>query len=186
MLKEGSMKNFPFNKTHHPMFWLSWVVIVLLIDTRVLPASEPKNDKISSPMEITADRMVTDNATNTAEFSGSVKATQGGTQITADRLILHYGQSNASAANDIDKIEAIGQVRILFDNRVAVSEQAVYTTSDRKLVLVGPNSKISEGTDEISGGQITFDRNSEKVTITKGNQDGQVKAIIRSDQRGLN
>jgi lipopolysaccharide export system protein LptA len=179
------MKNFPFEK-RQPLLWLGCVVIVLMFGTRMLPAAEPKTNNAASPIEITADRMVTDNTSNTAEFSGNVKAVQDETQITADRLILHYSQSGTSVSNGIDKIEAIGQVRILFDNRVAVSEQAVYTTSDRKLVLVGPNSKISEGTDEISGGQITFDRNTEKVTITKGNQDGQVKAIIRSDQRGLN
>jgi lipopolysaccharide export system protein LptA len=184
------MKNSPFKEKRRAKGLILIVLSCLLICPWGVTAETPQADDSAQTIEITADRLITDNDIHTAEFSGNVTAIQGGTQITADRLILHYGGQNrgkgSRAMNNIEKIEAIGRVRMMFDNRVAVSEQAVYTTSDRKLVFTGPSSKISEGRDEITGGEIIFDRNTKKVTIGKGGQDDQVKAIIRSNQRGLN
>lgn len=184
------MKNCPFNGNRHTGWSIGIVLWLLLICPPWLGADEPVTENDTQPIEITADQLITDNNAQTAEFSGNVTAIQGGTKITADRLILHYGSNNntpkSQAANNIEKIEAMGRVRMMFDNRVAVSEQAVYTTKDRKLIFRGPSSKISEGQDEITGGEIIFDRNTKKVTIGKGDQKNQVKAIIRSNQRGLN
>lgn len=183
------MKNFPCSGSVG-LVWRVCMVLALLVGPHWLAAAEPAVENDNQPIEITADRLVTDNSAHTAEFSGNVTAIQSGTKITADRLILHYGgrnqETSAQAMNNIEKIEAMGHVRMMFDNRVAVSEQAVYTTKDRKLIFTGPSSRIIDGQDEITGGKIIFDRNSNKVTIGKGNQDDQVKAIIRSNQRGLN
>lgn len=141
----------------------------------------------AEPIRITADRLVSDSNKRTAEFSGKVKAVQGQTIITADRLKLTYkdGQRDNTETESIDTIEAQGQVHITFDNRVAVSEKAVYTTVDRKLVLSGPNSKITSGQDVITGSRITFYRDAGRVEIV-GDAENQVKATIHSDQSGLN
>jgi lipopolysaccharide export system protein LptA len=151
-------------------------------------AREAPNDH-PKPIEITADQLVTNSTAHTAEFSGNVTAIQGETTVTADRLVLHYGSTGTSTEDgnrtNIEKFEAFGNVRIQFDNRLAVSDQAVYTTRDRRLVLTGPESKVSSGGDEVSGTQIVFDRNTDQVTIT-GDQKSQVKAVIHSNQRGLN
>lgn len=183
------MKNSPCS-TSVGLVWRVCMVLALLVGSHGLAVAEPEVEDNTQPIEITSDRLVSDNSTHTAEFSGNVTAIQGGTKITADRLILYYGGRNretqTQTMNNIEKIEALGHVRMLFDNRVAVSEQAVYTTKDRKLIFTGPSSKIIDGQDEVTGGKIIFDRNSNKVTIGKGNQDDQVKAIIRSNQRGLN
>lgn len=174
----------------HSMCRVAWMVIVLLANTHILAASDLATPNENGPIKITADKLVTDSKAQTAEFTGNVTATQGDTKITADRLILHYGGQGdgqgKQVANDIKQIEAVGQVRILFDNRVAVSDKAVYTTEDRKLILRGPGSMIKDGQDEISGGEIIFERDTEKVFINKGQHEGQVKAIINSDQVGLN
>jgi lipopolysaccharide export system protein LptA len=155
-----------------------------------LPAEEKKpTPEPGGPIDISADRLVSDTNERTAEFLGNVKVVQGTTTITADRLKLAYKAGNQEKAPDpaqagadsIDSIEATGHVRIALDNRVAVGEKAVYTTSDRKLVISGPGARITSGPDVIEGSTITFHRDSGKVEMV-----GQVKAIIRSDQRGLN
>jgi lipopolysaccharide export system protein LptA len=165
------------------------MILILLANAHILAASDSATPNQNGPIKITADRFFVDNRSQMAEFSGNVTAIQGNTQITADRLILHYGgqgdERNEQAARNIKQYEALGNVRILFDNRVAVSDKAVYTTKDRKLILRGPGSMIKDGEDKVSGGEIIFERDTEKVFINKGQHEGQVKAIINSDQMGL-
>lgn len=141
------------------------------------------------PIRITADKLVTDDKAHSAEFSGNVTAIQGDTTVTAQRLILYYGSPAPGQAeaglNSIERMEASGHVHIRFDNRLAVSEQAVYTTSDRKLVLTGPGSQVTSGQNVVTGSKITFNRNDGSVVI-EGDRKNQVEAEIHSDQRGLN
>jgi lipopolysaccharide export system protein LptA len=142
-----------------------------------------------APIRITADKLVTDNQKRSAEFSGNVKAVQENTLITTDRLTLFYseqgGPSPSDTPNRIERMEASGRVRIEFDNKVAVSNQAVYIISERKLVLSGPESKVVSGLDEISGSKITFYRDSGQVAL-EGDGENRVKAIIHSGNKGLN
>jgi lipopolysaccharide export system protein LptA len=147
----------------------------------------------TDPIRITADKLVTDNRTNSAQFTGSVRAVQGQSILTADSLTLIFDSkgdesdtfTSAEGSADIKRIEARGNVRIEFDNRVAVGEQAVYITSERKLVLKGPGAKVISGKDEVVGSTITFYRDDGRVSM-EGDGKDRVKAIIHSDQRGLN
>lgn len=148
-------------------------------------ADKPNRD----PIRITADKLVTDNQKRSAQFSGDVKAVQGETVMTTDRLTIFYGSQKDSSATEsttkIERMEADGNVRIEFDNKVAVSNQAVYIVAERKLVLSGPGSKVISGKDEISGSKITFFRENGHVAL-ESDDETRVKAIIHSDQRGLN
>ena len=151
-------------------------------------AAEPEQQTPKSPIEITADMMVTDSQAHAAVFSGNVTATQGKTRLTADKLTIFYkagSGAGAVAANDIDRLEAGGHVRISFDNKLAVSNQAVYIIKERKLILEGPESKVVSGKDEITGSKITFYRDDGRMTLESDDR-SRVKAIIHSEQRGLN
>jgi len=145
----------------------------------------------ASPIHITADKMVNDARKRIVIFTGNVRVVQGDTAISADKMVLYYregdggGQEEKSGGNNIDTIEASGRVRIEMDNRVAESAKAVYTTKNKLLVLSGPGSKVISGSDVIEGSVITFDRETGNVKID-GDGKNQVKAIIRSDQMGLN
>jgi lipopolysaccharide export system protein LptA len=147
----------------------------------------------ADPIRITADKLVTDGRTNSARFTGSVRAVQGQSILTADSLTLIFDSKgdesgtsmSAEGPADIKRIEAKGSVRIEFDNRVAVGEQAVYITDERKLVLKGPGAKVISGKDEVVGSKITFYRNDGRVSM-EGDGKNRVKAIIHSGQKGLN
>lgn len=166
---------------------------IVLMGFALLMALPAKADEATKkpnrdPIRITADKLVTDNQKRSAQFTGDVKAVQGKTVITADRLTIFYSSkkdSSSDSATNIERMEADGHVRIEFDNKVAVSNQAVYIIAERKLVLSGPESKVISGKDEISGNKITFFRDSGHVAL-EGDDDNRVKAIIHSDQRGLN
>jgi lipopolysaccharide export system protein LptA len=152
-------------------------------------AADLQQQQPSSPIEITADMMVTDSKAHAAIFSGNVSATQAATRLTADKLTIFYKQSTAGSesmsSSDIERLEALGHVRILFDNKLAVSNQAVYIIEERKLILEGPESKVVSGQDEITGSKITFYRDDGRMTLESDDR-SRVKAVIRSDQRGLN
>ncbi|MBR9981970.1 MAG: hypothetical protein KFF50_13160 [Desulfatitalea sp.] len=168
---------------------MAWLIGGLLA-TGIALAAEPAADtKAADAIHITADRLISDSNARTAEFIGNVRAVQDQTIITADRLKLTYreggGGPEGVGTNSLDTIEASGRVRITFDNRVAVSEKAVYTTDDKKLVLTGPESRITSGKDVITGTQITFHRETGRVEIV-GDDQNQVKATIHSEESGLN
>jgi lipopolysaccharide export system protein LptA len=162
--------------------WLACPAPDAAIAAETQPAAQP-------PIHIVADRLVAHNESRSAEFIGRVRVVQGATTIQADRLKLVYkdgeGESTGLQAESIDSIEAVGNVRIEMDDRVAESQRAVYTAADRKLVLTGPGARVISGPNVIEGGTITFYRESGRVEMI-GDEKNPVKAIIRSDQRGLN
>ncbi len=167
------------------------VFALIVGSTALAPVLAEESDQLKKrdPIRITADKLVTDNAKRSAQFSGNVKAVQGNTVITADRLSIFYtsdgGSSAAAPGSNIERLKAEGNVRIEFDNKVAVSNQAVYIIAERKLVLSGPGSKVVSGQDEISGSKITFFRDDGRVTL-EGDENNRVNAIIHSDHQGLN
>jgi lipopolysaccharide export system protein LptA len=150
-------------------------------------AVEDNASPTAKEITIRADRLVTDIKDRKAEFSGGVVANQGSNTISADRLIVFYSADGGAdkPQESIQRIEAYGNVRIVFDNRNAVSEKAIYSPGERKLILSGPGTKIISGQDEIVGQEIVFDRERQTVNIESHGK-GQVNAVIRSNQRGLN
>ncbi len=171
---------------------LELLLVFALLSFGAVQAGEIAPADAKAPIHITSDKLVIDNDAHTAVFSHNVKAVQQDTTVTADRLIIVYQQADdkndkqgAVRGDNIDRIEAYGHVRIEFDNRVAVSEQVIYITAERKLVLSGPGSKVTSGQDEVVGDKITFFRNDGRVKVESDGQN-QVKAVIHSDQRGLN
>jgi lipopolysaccharide export system protein LptA len=171
------------------LFWaLAAGLLCGPVRTAPARAEAPGEKAPSGPIEITADKLKTDNQKRSALFSGNVTAVQGDTKLTADQLTIFYkskSSGESTGTNDIERLEAHGHVRIEFDNRLAVSNQAVYIIEERKLVLEGPGSKVISDQDEITGTKITFYRNDGRM-ILEGDDQNRVKAVIHSDQRGLN
>lgn len=191
-----SMKNRQFRINSAALAYLLAFLTIVCVScgfTGDARADRQADKQQKDPIHITADKLVTDGSTNSARFTGSVRAVQGESTLTADSLTLIFdskGEKSGTATStegsaDIKRIEAHGNVRIEFDNRVAVGEQAVYITDERKLVLKGPGAKVISGKDEVVGSTITFFRDDGRVSM-EGDGKNRVKAIIHSGQRGLN
>ena len=148
--------------------------------------SEIEKDKI----HITADTLISESETGVAEFIGNVRAIQERTVITSDSLKIYYKQDVKNKKNgptgeaSIEKIVASGNVKITFDNKVAVTQQAVYQTEARILILSGANSKVISGNDSISGEKITYYRNDERIKVESGPEQ-RVEAVFSSGGKGL-
>ena len=149
--------------------------------------AQPAMPDIASRKEkihISAKNLMVDGEGKYGEFSGNVRVTQGSTVITSDRLRILYkarqGKKTASGEDTIEKIIAEGRVRITLDDKVAETDQAVYTTADQILVLSGANSKVSMGNNSISGNQITLYRADGRIKV-ESSSDKPVEAVFYPD-----
>ncbi len=141
-----------------------------------------------TPLHITADRMIIDSEANYAEFAGNARAVQGNLVITAQKLKIFFKDDSnidrepAAGEESIKKIIADDNVRITFDNRIAVAEKAMYLTDEKVLVLSGRDSKIIMGKDSITGTKITFYRADGRIKV-EGSSEERVKAIFYTGEK---
>jgi lipopolysaccharide export system protein LptA len=139
-------------------------------------------------IHITSDRLISNNEAGYAEFIGNVTATQKESVITADSLKLFFKKNLANKGalsvdeESIHEIVAKGNVKIKFDNRVAVTQQAVYNTETMVLVLTGEDSRIISEKDSISGEKITFYRADGRINVESGSKK-RVEAVFYSGQQ---
>ncbi|MBW1840375.1 MAG: hypothetical protein JRF27_08085 [Deltaproteobacteria bacterium] len=166
---------------------------VFFLQTLFLTFIVLADDKGINPEEkirITANKLISDSEAKWAEFIGNVKAVQGSNMIMADSIKIFYtgglekDNKTASGGDAIKEIVAKGNVKVHFDNRVAVTRQAVYTTEKRVLVLSGDGSRITSGDDSISGEKITVYRDDGRVEV-EGGSGKQVEAVFHSGGKGI-
>lgn len=148
------------------------------------------NDTKDEMIFITSDKLISDNEAGYAEFIGNVRAVQGTTVITANKLKIYFNEGlnnnkNIVASEEsIKKIVANGNVTIESDNRTMKTEHAVYTTATGIVVLSGANSKIIDGNNSISGSKITLFRDSGRIQV-ESDSDKRVEALIYSGKKGI-
>ncbi len=148
-------------------------------------AGKPK-DKI----HVVADLLISDSEAHSAEFVGNVRATQGDTVITSDRLKIFYSENTersknpSTAESAIKRIVATGNVVITFDNRIATAQEATYDTKQNTLVLSGSPSKITSGPDSIMGEKITYNRADGRIVVEKGHG-SRVEVVLHPKEGGL-
>ena len=193
------MRRLRYNQSGNQIlfFWITaFMLVAVLMNSFVHAEDKPnftdthknkKNDKI----HITADKLISDHEAKYTEFIGNVRATQRDTVITADKLKIFFkrgvGNKKNPLAGDesINKIVADGNVQIKFDNRVAVTQQAVYITETRVLVLSGADSKVISGDNSISGEKITIYRTDGRIQVESG-KEARVEALLYPGEKGIN
>ncbi len=177
---------FFFYFTGLPVLVVLWVLVISAIaqdDPARKPIPETEN-----PIRITADSLITDPRNKTAEFIGHVLATQGDTTITSAKLKVYYRkgiQSGPTSGMDaIVRMVAQGTVKIVLGDTVAHTEHAEYIADRRIVVLTGPNSRILDGNNSISGQKITLYRDDRRIHVA-GTQEKPVEAFFYSDENIL-
>ncbi len=127
----------------------------------------------SQPIDITSDKVEAYWKENLIIFTGNVIARQRDIVIYADSLeavIIEDGKG-------IDRVTAGGNVKIQQGLRVANCQKAVFYNLDQKVVLTG-DPKVSEGENIVSGDEIIFDIDKNRVDV-KGGPSGRGKAKIQ-------
>lgn len=110
-----------------------------------------KGDK-DSPLIITSKTLLADNKKRTAEFNGSVKAVKGNVTFYANNMVVFYTEDKNQ---QIDHIDAKGNIVLIQDNKTITSEQAIYYGSNERVVFTGrPEAK--EGRNIVTGTKIEY------------------------------
>ena len=145
--------------------WLLLIIRTLVALALLLSAASAADhkDRSNLPITIKSNEMAADNKGKTAIFTGKVVAKQGDVTIYSDRLTINYGDKK----NDIEKIEADGNVRIVQENRIGTASHAVYESTQGRITLTG-NPKVMQGTDTMSGNVITYFIDDDRSEVSSG------------------
>jgi lipopolysaccharide export system protein LptA len=115
------------------------------------------------PIDISSDSVETLTKENLILFKGNVMARQRDIVIYADSL-------EAVVINDgkgIEKVIAAGNVKIQQGLRVANCQKAIFYNLDKKVVLTG-EPKVWEGDNSVSGEEIVFDIEQNRIEVKGG------------------
>jgi len=149
---------------------LSFMVLALSLCTAVAYAAQGVSGK--EPLKVKSDTLTTDNEKKTAIFEGKVVAHQGDMVLYTDRLVVSY----SGPGNEVSRVEAFGNVRIVQQERQATGAHGVYQPKEGRVVLDG-NPKVVSGDDVITGKVITYYVNEQKSVVTSGPKE-RVEAVI--------
>ncbi|HEY3308471.1 MAG TPA: lipopolysaccharide transport periplasmic protein LptA [Desulfuromonadaceae bacterium] len=135
--------------------------------------SPVRKDRSSQPITIKSNELSADNKGKTALFAGKVVAKQSDITIYSDKLTVNY----ADEKNDVEKIEAVGNVRIVQENRIATAGHAIYDSKLGRITLTG-NPKVTEGAaNTISGSTIIYYLDEERSEVRSEGKDRVVTTI---------
>lgn len=145
------------------------------------------------PIEITSDRLDAFNEKRMVVFSGNVVATQQDKTIYADTLNIFYKKDASSqaksqakkkqetAGGELDRIEAVGKVRIVQQNRLVTGEKAVYLQGEQKIIVTG-DPVLKEGDNIIKGDRVVVLLDENKGIVESSKQKRVTAVINPPDQ----
>ena len=154
---------------HKKLFFFMALIIGLFHLSISLGFSEPIKDKNhkqnkATTIEITSDRMRSENGGQKIIFSGNVSVTSDATIITSDIVEVY----NNSDKKEAEEIVAIGNVKITRGNKKARGDRAVYLKNLQKIILTGnPNAVAWEGQDIIEGREMIFLMNKDRFVVNE-------------------
>jgi lipopolysaccharide export system protein LptA len=147
--------------------------------TAVIAETPARKERSNLPISVKSNEMTADNKGKMATFSGKVVAKQGDITIFADTLVVNY----ADEKGDVKKVEALGNVRIVQQNRTGFADQAVYDSLHGSIVLTG-SPRVVQGGDSISGKVITYFLDDDKSDVSSGGDPkARVEAVINPPAR---
>ncbi len=130
-------------------------VVLLLMAWPCLAQSPLKEESAKSkePIEITSDRMRSENGGVKIVFSGNVVSYRGDLKITSDIMEVY----NSEDKKETDEIVAIGNVVITRGLKKATGDRAVYLDKLQKIILTGtPKATAWEEENMIEGREMIF------------------------------
>jgi lipopolysaccharide export system protein LptA len=187
MLPGYSAKKWSFNALSK--FTVLGTVLMILFYLLLTPAladeqplySDPKQDQ--ERIRITANELETDNEKNRAVFIGDVRAVQGNTVITCQRLTIFYGDKAISGggAGAVERVIATEAVKIIMENRIGVADKAEYSMNSGDIILTGEPAKVTTGNNSVAGKKIIINRNDNRMTVERGTSQ-RVEAVLYPEE----
>lgn len=159
----------------------SAIAILLALTATVLASGLSGGLRSNQPIKIKSDELLTDTANRTATFVGKVSARQGDITIYSDKLVIKHSEKD----QDVDSVEASGNVRVIQGDRQATAGHAVYDNKAGKIVF-DMSPKVFQGNNIVSGKVITYFVEEQRSVVTGGGDgaDARVEAEIHPRGKG--
>jgi lipopolysaccharide export system protein LptA len=116
------------------------------------------------PMVITSRHMEADKLGDKVTFTGDVVLKKEGMTLYSDSMIVFYDVPTKG----VREIEALGNVVVRKDGRVALSNKASYFSREEKIVLTG-DARIIENENQLGGERITLFMRDDRSIVEGGN-----------------
>ena len=148
-----------------------WLVPALFITLAIaLPASA------QSPVEITSDQFVMNEAAREAVFTGNVVVVHPTVTVWAPKVVATYG---AGGTTDIETfIASGGNVRLKTKDQDATGDQAVYSPGDQLLRLTG-NVVVNNASGSVNATELIVNLATSVSTFTSSGG-GRVTGVFTS------
>lgn len=143
----------------------------------VVAAEKSAGGRNRQPIQIKSDELLADNSKRTATFVGNVVARQGDLVLSADKLVVTYGEQG----NELSRAEAFNNVRIVQGPRRGQASHGIYDTVKGTIVLDG-NPKVFQGENTITGAVITYYLDEDR-SVVSGGPGGRVEAVIQPKEQ---
>jgi len=121
-----------------------------------------------SPIFIKSDNVEYSDKTREGEFTGNVIATQDSLTLHAQKLKVKFDEGGKK----INEITSTGNVKIVRDDLITNSEQAIFYNNEQKMILTG-NPRVSSKNNKFSGEKITVYLKENRLVMERS-----VKGII--------
>jgi len=119
--------------------------------------STPSPFTSDRPIKITSDNLEADNKRNEVIFKGNVVAKQGDMVIFSDKMRVNY-----EAKGGIRRVEALGNVKMKQEDRIATGKKIVFYNAEQKIVMTG-SPRIWQDDNLISCDKVTVLLKEDKI-----------------------
>jgi lipopolysaccharide export system protein LptA len=137
------------------------LVSLLCAASAVAEARQPKERR--EPIVISASRLDADKLGDKVTFRGDVTLKKESMTLSSDSMIVYYDVRSKG----IREIEALGNVVVRKDGRVALSKRASYYSREEKIVLTG-DARIVENENQLGGDRITLFMRDDRSIVEGG------------------
>ncbi len=137
-------------------------VLISLVWATTAAVARPVKEK-REPIVITASRMEADKLGDKVIFKGEVTLKKEGMTLNSDSMIVFYD----ARSKGIKEIEALGNVVVRKEGRVALSNRAFYYSREEKIVLTG-DARIIENENQLGGEKITLFMRDDRSIVEGG------------------
>ena len=138
-------------------------MLLSLFLTAAAPDTGSQEKDKREPIVITANRMEAEKLGDKVTFTGDVTLKKEGMTLYSDSMVVFYDVPTKG----IKEIDALGNVVVQKDGRVALSNQASYFSQEEKIVLTG-DARIIENENQIGGDRITLFMRDDRSIVEGG------------------
>jgi len=145
-------------------FRSSLLVAAALLLMAAAPDEARKFELKREPIVVTSASMKADRLGERVTFSGEVTLKKEAMTLNSDSITVFYDAGTKA----IREIEALGNVIVRKEGRIALANRALYYSKEEKIVLTG-DARIIENDNQLGGERITLFIRDDRSIVEGGN-----------------